>query len=77
MYSKKKVAICILETIVAHLLWADDLMLFSNTENGLQKQFYGLKLFCANNKMIVNELKTKLMVFGKDYSGNISLNMKK
>ena len=54
-----------------------DLMLFSNTENGLQKQLDGLKLFCANNKMIVNETKTKLMVLGKDYSGNISFNNEK
>ena len=56
---------------------SQDLMLFSNTENGLQKQLDGLKLFCANNKMIVNETKTKLMVFGKDYSGNISFNNEK
>ena len=57
VYLKKEVGICIGETIVAHLLWADDLMLFSNTEKGLQKQLDGLKLFCANNKMIVNETK--------------------
>ena len=77
MYLKKEVGICIGETIIAHLLWADDLMLFSNTENGLQKQLDGLKLFCANNKMIVNETKTKLLVFGKDYSGNKSFNNEK
>ena len=74
VYLKKEVGICIGETIVAHLLWADDLMLFSNTENGLQKQLDGLKLFCANNKMIVNETKTKLMIFGKDYTRNVSFN---
>ena len=77
VYLKKEVGICIGETIVAHLLWADDLMLFSNTEKGLQKQLDGLKLFCANNKMIVNETKTKLMIFGKDYAGNVSFNSKK
>ena len=59
VYLKKEVGICIGETIVAHLLWTDDLMLFLNTEKWLQKQLDGLKLFCLNNKMIVNETKTK------------------
>ena len=77
VYLKKEVGICIGETIVAHLLWADDLMLFSNTEKGLKKQLDGLKLFSANNKMIVNETKTKLMIFGKDYTGNVLFNNKK
>ena len=77
VYLKKEVGICIGETIVAHLLWADDLMLLSNTEKGLQKHLDGLKLFCANNKMIVNETKTKLMIFGKDYTGNVSFNNRK
>ena len=58
MYLKKEAGICIGEIIMAHLLWADDLILFSNTEKGLQKQLNGLKHFCANNKMIVNETKT-------------------
>ena len=77
MYLKKEAGICIGEIIMAHLLWADDLILFSNTEKGLQKQLNGLKHFCANNKMIVNETKTKLMVFGKEYSGNLFFNNEK
>ena len=62
---KKDAGVCIGETLVAHLLWADDLVLFSNTEKGIQKQLGGLKRFCARNNMIVNEAKTKLMIFGK------------
>ena len=77
MYLKKEAGICIGEIIMAHLLWADDLILFSNTEKGLQKQLNGLKHFCANNKMIVNETKTKLMVFGKEYSGSQFFNNEK
>ena len=62
-YLKKDAGVCIGETLVAHLLWADDLVLFSNTEKGIQKQLNGLKRFCARKKMIVNEAKTKLMIF--------------
>ena len=49
---------CINEAIIAHLL--------SNTEQGIQKQLDGLKTFCNNNKMIVNETKAKVMNFGKN-----------
>ena len=65
-YLKKDAGVCIGETLVAHLLWADDLVLFSNTKKGIQKQLNGLKHFCANNRMIVNEAKTKLMIFVKN-----------
>ena len=57
--------LCVSETIVAHLLWADDLILISDSHEGLQKQLDGLQIFCAKNFMIVNELKTKVMAFGK------------
>ena len=56
--------ICISNKIIAHLLWADDLILFPDTFHGLQIQLDGLKQFCSNNHMIVNEIKTKVMVFG-------------
>ena len=76
-YLKKDAGVCIGETLVAHLLWADDLVLFSNTKKGIQKQLNGLKHFCANNKMIVNEAKTKLMIFGKKCTGDIFFDEKK
>ena len=44
-YFKKDVGVCINETIIAHLLWADDLILFSNTKQRIQKQLDGLKHF--------------------------------
>ena len=55
---------CISNKIIAHLLWADDLILFSDTFRGLQIQLDGLTQFCSNNHVIVNEIKTKVMVFG-------------
>ena len=63
-YLKKEVGICIDDEILAHLLFADDLILVSDTPGGLQKQLDGLYKFCADNLMIVNEIKTKVTVFG-------------
>ena len=74
-YLIKHCGLCITDDIIVHLLWADDLVLISDSENGLQKQLNCLLRFCANNCMIINELKIKAMVFGA-YSGqpNIHLN---
>ena len=75
-YLEKYVGICISETIMAHLLWADDLVLISDSESGLQKQLDGLSKFCLKNLMIVNELKTKVLVFGSQTKVNIDFNGK-
>jgi hypothetical protein len=53
------------EDIMVHLLWADDLVLMSDTKEGLQKHLDGLLSFCSKFQLIVNELKTKVMIFGK------------
>ena len=60
-YSKIGDGVCINETIVVHLPWADDLILFTYAEQGIQKQLDGLRKVCNNNKIIVNEIKTKEM----------------
>ena len=75
-YLSKKVGVCIGETIISHLLWADDLILFSDSLSGIQRQLDGLYDFCSKNRMIVNELKTKLMVFGNGKRDNIKFNGK-
>ena len=64
-YLKKQHGICIGQEIIAHLLWADDLVLMSDSPHGLQEQLNGLYSFCKNNLMIVNEIKTKCMTIGK------------
>ena len=63
-------------TIIAHILWADDLILFADTADGLQKQMNGLHMFCCKNKMVVNEMKTKVMVFGNPENKIIMFNNK-
>ena len=59
-YLRKEVG----DTIIAHLLWEDDLILVTDSIKELQKQLDGLFNFCSDNMMIVNETKTKVMVCG-------------
>ena len=51
--------------ILMHLLWADDLILMSDSEEGLQKQLDNLFRYCSDWQLIVNTLKTKCMVFNQ------------
>ena len=69
-----KHGVCIGDSILAHILWADDLVLFSDSISGIQKQLDGLFSFCSKNMMIVNELKTKMMVFGNGAKADIFFN---
>ena len=52
------------ETII-HRLWADDLFFISTNASHAQIQLNGLSKFCSPNQMLVNNIKTKFMVFGK------------
>ena len=57
--------VCVSEkTSIAHLWWAEDLRVFSNTEKGVQKQLDSLKKLCEK-KMIIDGTKAKIMFFGK------------
>lgn len=64
-YIENRYGICVGNVIISHLLWADDLVLISSSATGLQKIIDGLEMFCADNKAVVNKLKTKCMVIGK------------
>ena len=59
------------DEIIVHLLWADDLVLLADSPEGLQKQLNGLHMFCSKYQLIVNESKTKIMVYGK-YDNDVS-----
>ena len=69
--------ITISDTILLNLLWADDLIMVSTTPSGAQKQLNGLELFSRKKQTTVNNLKTKVMIFGRQldvnltYKGNI------
>ena len=73
-YLSKEVGVCVSKEIVVHLLWADDLILFSDSAEGLQKQLGGLYKYCGNNHMIVNETKIKVMCFGKNTKIQVKYN---
>jgi hypothetical protein len=60
-------------TILVHLLWADDLVLLSDTESGLQRQLNGLFNFCKDCHMIVNETKTKIVLYGRVNQEDVNL----
>ena len=62
-YLHTEVGICLGDSIGAYLLWAYDLILLSDSVSGLQKQLNGLFRFCSDNMMIVNEMKTNVMVY--------------
>ena len=63
-YLTKHCGIVIEHDILAHLLWADDLVLVSNTVKGMECLLKKLHTFCARNQMIINLTKTKIMTFG-------------
>ena len=52
------------DEILVHLLWADDLVLMASSAEGLQKQLDGLHRFCSKYQLIVNTLKTRIMLYG-------------
>ena len=50
---------------ISCLLYADDIVLMSQSANGLQKLLDNLKLFCDQWNLKVNIQKTKVMIFNK------------
>ena len=52
------------DEILLHLLWADDLILTSSTHQNLQQQLDNLYLYCNTYKLVVNTVKTQVMVIG-------------
>ncbi len=59
------------ETILTHLFWADDLILMSDSADGLQAQIDNLYDYCSKWQMIINNMKTKCLVFNEVKSKSI------
>ena len=47
------------------LMWADDIILLSETPEGLQNCLNNLDIYCTQWKLEVNKKKTKIMIFNK------------
>ena len=60
------------DALINYLLHADDLVLISETRAGLQKLLDRLNTFCKRWDMIVNLVKTKIMIFNRRYQLNDS-----
>ena len=54
------------EEILLHMLWADDLILLTDSKEAMQRQLDGLYSICGRYQPIVNPLKTKVLIFGKE-----------
>jgi hypothetical protein len=53
------------DTNVSCLIWADDILILSETQEGLQAKLDNLASYCKKNKLEVNTDKTKTMIFTK------------
>ncbi len=49
---------------LAHVLWADDLFLVSDSPEKLQRQLDKLGVYCSKWHLVVNTIKTKILTFG-------------
>ena len=47
------------------LVWADDILILSESESGLQAKLNNLEKYCDKNRLTVNTEKTKCMIFNK------------
>ena len=73
-YLQDHIGACIEKEFVQHILWADDLILISTRTPDAQIQLNGLSTFCSPNQMIVNNIKTKFMTFGKTIEAKLTFN---
>lgn len=68
-YLDEKSGVVLNDEILLHLLWADDLIIVSNSPNDLQNSINGLAKYCSQWQLILNVVKTKVVVFGKKQPG--------
>ena len=52
-------------TEIGSLIWADDIILLAESENGLAEMLSTVETYCEENKLIINTDKTKCMIFNK------------
>jgi len=54
------------ELLIAHILWADDLILFAESAQELQTLIDNVYDFCSKWQLLVNGIKSKVMIFNCD-----------
>ena len=53
------------DTEISSLMWADDILMLSETQEGLQRKLDALGEYSKKNKLTVNTKKTQCMIFNK------------
>ena len=66
----------LINQIVSHLLWADDLILLALDPKTLQKQLDSLAQFCCEWGVDINMAKTKLIVFNSKFNHAIPISFR-
>ena len=69
-YISREKGVYISHTKIPYLLFADDLVLMSESPTGLQKLMRGLENFCSQWHMVVNVTKTKVVVFNERFASS-------
>ncbi len=59
-----KLGITVYNNFLAHILWADDLFIVSDSAIKLQRQLDNLDAYCSKWQLVVNTMKTKILTFG-------------
>ena len=69
-YLESKNGMLLDNTMMTYVLYADDLVLCSDSATGLQNLIDGLHTFCSKWHLIVSLLKTNILIFGKRKNDN-------
>ena len=69
-YLDQSCGVSIEGTTFTHLLYADDLVLFSETKDGMQTLLNNIESYCRKWHLIINSQKSKVMIFHKKQSKN-------
>ena len=65
----------LMDQIISHLLWADDLILLALDTKTLQRQLDCLNEFCKDWGVEINVSKTKLLIFHRDMLSHLPTNL--
>ena len=65
MFNESRDPVLVGKYLTNIIMYADDLVLLSNSKEGLQKCLEVLHVFCKNWKLNVDTEKTKIMIFNK------------
>ena len=62
------------DTKFTHLLYADDIVLISQSHTGLQNLLNSLSHYCSIWRLIVNTSKTKVLIYGSKHDSSFEYN---